>query len=55
MVDEMPKHLPERVDEFPAAGRLYQTRVIELRVRHPRHECRALAVDRLPALSHFPE
>src|SRR6185437_16625295 len=55
MIDEMAKHLPERVDEFPAAGRLYQTRVIELRVRHPRQKRSALAVDRLPAFAHFLE
>src|SRR6266700_1260049 len=53
MVDEMAKHLPERVYVFAAAGRLYQPCVIEPILAQPGHEPPPLHLDRLPAPAHL--
>src|SRR6267378_27364 len=48
MVDEVAKHLAETVEVFPAAGRLYDLRVVESRLRHPGHKPAPVRLDFFP-------
>src|SRR5882762_8209570 len=48
MVDEVAKHLAETVDVFPAAGRLYDLRVVESRFRHPGQKPGPVSLDFFP-------
>src|SRR6266705_3320016 len=48
VVDEVAKHLAEAVDVLPAAGRLYDSRLVESRLGQPRGERPPLRLDCLP-------
>lgn len=53
VVDEVAKHLPERVDVFPTAGRLYEPRLVEPSLGHPGEKRAPLRLDRFPAAPHL--
>src|SRR2546422_2050058 len=48
VIDEMPEHLPERVDVFAAAGRFYDAGLRESRIVQIGNEGRPLPLDLLP-------
>src|SRR5216110_259327 len=53
VIDEMPEHLPERVDVFAAAGGLYDARVIEPNIVQRSNKGRPLSLDLFPAAPHI--
>src|SRR2546423_15388545 len=53
MIDEVPKHLAERVDVFSAGRWLDETRVIEPILGQTSNKRRPLPLDAFPALAHL--